>query len=77
MADPVAAVSDLVAHCKKELPAYAIPVYLRILPRMNITMTFKHQKVTLRKEGVDPNVVQDLLLHNLNGKLISSFFLDN
>jgi acyl-CoA synthetase (AMP-forming)/AMP-acid ligase II len=63
--DPEAALADLVQHCKAHLPAYAIPVYLRILERVAVTVTFKHQKVTLRKDGVDPSVVNDVLLRKV------------
>jgi len=47
--------------CKKELPAYAIPLFIRSLKQMDTTGTFKTQKVQLRNEGVDPSVVQDKL----------------
>jgi len=45
--------------CQKELPAYAQPLFLRFLPDMDITGTFKHQKVELREKGCDPNKVSD------------------
>ena len=41
---------------------YAVPVFVRILPQMDTTGTFKHQKVQLRKQGADPTVVPDPLL---------------
>lgn len=49
----------LQAICKKELPAYAQPLFLRFLPETETTATFKHQKVQLREHGCDPNKVSD------------------
>ncbi|XP_062869788.1 long-chain fatty acid transport protein 4 [Trichomycterus rosablanca] len=45
----------------KALPPYARPVFLRFLPEVNKTGTFKFQKTELRCEGFDPNVVSDKL----------------
>ncbi|KXS20290.1 acetyl-CoA synthetase-like protein [Gonapodya prolifera JEL478] len=44
-------VKDLATHALKVLPRYAVPVFVRILPAMEITGTFKHRKVEYRKEG--------------------------
>jgi len=49
----------LQAICKKELPAYAQPLFLRFLPETETTATFKHQKVQLREHGCDPSKVSD------------------
>jgi fatty-acyl-CoA synthase len=49
----------LLKLCQKELPSYAQPLFLRFLPDMEITGTFKHQKVQLRDHGCDPNKVSD------------------
>jgi fatty-acyl-CoA synthase len=53
--------ASLYSHLSRALPPYAVPVFLRILPDMDTTGTFKHQKVRLRKEGCDPTVVSDVL----------------
>lgn len=45
-----------------QLPAYARPVFLRILPSMDTTGTFKMLKGDLRKQGFDPAEVKDQLL---------------
>lgn len=45
--------------CEKELPSYARPRFLRFLSDMDITGTFKHQKVQLRDQGFDPAKVPD------------------
>jgi fatty-acyl-CoA synthase len=53
--------AQLAAHAAAELPAYARPVFLRILPEIEVTGTFKHRKVELVKEGFDPAAVTDPL----------------
>jgi len=49
------------AHVNSQLPAYARPVFLRILPEMNTTGTFKMVKGDLRKEAYDLRQVSDAL----------------
>jgi len=46
--------AKLAKHCTDNLPAYAVPVFLRRLPVIEVTGTFKHQKVELRNQGCDP-----------------------
>ncbi|VFV21340.1 long-chain fatty acid transport [Lynx pardinus] len=48
---------------EKELPLYARPIFLRFLPELHKTGTFKLQKTELRKEGFDPSVVRDPLFY--------------
>lgn len=43
----------------QDLAAYARPLFLRILPEMEITGTFKHRKVDLVRDGFDPRKVSD------------------
>ncbi|KAF6127218.1 solute carrier family 27 member 4 [Phyllostomus discolor] len=50
-------------HLEKELPLYARPIFLRFLPELHKTGTFKLQKMELRKEGFDPAVVKDPLFY--------------
>ena len=38
-------------HASSALPAYAVPVFLRVRARLEVTGTFKHQKTALRDEG--------------------------
>lgn len=52
-------ISNLASHLKTRLPAYALPVFIRIKPDMEVTGTFKQRKVDLVKEGFDPSVVSD------------------
>lgn len=48
---------------EKELPLYARPIFLRLMPELHKTGTFKLQKTELRKEGFDPAVVKDPLFY--------------
>ena len=48
-------------YAKDNLPLYACPKFLRLMPQMVITSTFKHKKTDLVKEGFDPAVVSDPL----------------
>jgi acyl-CoA synthetase (AMP-forming)/AMP-acid ligase II len=45
---------SLAAHVRRELPRYALPLFLRVMPRvgMQMTGTNKQQKTSLQKEGV-------------------------
>jgi acyl-CoA synthetase (AMP-forming)/AMP-acid ligase II len=62
--------------CEKELPKYAQPLFLRFLPEMEITGTFKHQKVQLREQGCNPSVVTDQMFWlSPSGKKYESFRL--
>ena len=45
----------------QELPTYAQPRFVRVMRQLDTTGTFKIQKTTLRKEGVDPSQVDDPL----------------
>jgi acyl-CoA synthetase (AMP-forming)/AMP-acid ligase II len=45
--------AGLLALAKKDLPAYAVPMFVRLLPKLATTGTFKHQKGELRDEGMD------------------------
>lgn len=44
----------LLAHNKKALPRYAVPVFIRVLESHSTMHNNKQNKVPLRKEGVDP-----------------------
>ena len=49
------------AHVCGQLPAYAVPLFVRLVPRIETTATFKNLKAGLRKEGFDPSRIQDPL----------------
>ncbi|GAB3671338.1 long-chain-acyl-CoA synthetase [Salinisphaera aquimarina] len=46
--------NKLVAHLRKELPAFAIPVFIRLRPEQDVTGTMKYRKVDLKKQGYAP-----------------------
>lgn len=52
---------DLLELCRRELPKYSLPLFLRFLPEMEQTATFKQQKANLREQGCDPKVVEDAM----------------
>lgn len=47
----------------QSMPSYQKPLFLRISPQQHITTTFKFNKVTLKKEGFNPNLVSDKLFY--------------
>ena len=48
-------------HLHEKLPAYAVPVFIRIREQEEITGTFKYRKVELKKEHYDLNQVDEPL----------------
>lgn len=51
--------AKLGTYCRANLPGYSIPCFIRFLTNVNLTGTFKHQKVEYRNEGCDPAKVKD------------------
>ncbi|HWF77740.1 MAG TPA: long-chain-acyl-CoA synthetase [Caulobacteraceae bacterium] len=49
------------AFVAQRLPAYAQPAFLRLLPSMAVTGTFKYRKLDLVTQGFDPAVIRDPL----------------
>jgi fatty-acyl-CoA synthase len=49
------------AHIAAQLPAYARPVFVRLVHALDLTGTFKPRKVELVREGYDPTQVSDPL----------------
>jgi fatty-acyl-CoA synthase len=52
--DPGFEIAALNDHVGRELPAYAQPVFVRILPQIDVTGTFKQRKLDLVADGFDP-----------------------
>ena len=48
----------LARHALNTLPRYAVPIFLRITPALQYTGTFKIQKGQAKREGVDPDLIQ-------------------
>ena len=49
--------------CEVDLPTYARPLFLRLLPEAVLTATFKQRKVELVEEGYDLTKVKDDLYY--------------
>jgi fatty-acyl-CoA synthase len=54
VAGPEFDASTLAGKLANNLPVYARPVFLRLMPEIEITGTFKQRKVDLVKDGFDP-----------------------
>jgi citronellyl-CoA synthetase len=53
------------AHLARELPGYAVPVFLRMAESLTTTGTFKHRKAALREDGYDPRRIREPLFVRL------------
>jgi fatty-acyl-CoA synthase len=51
-------------HLASTLPEYAIPSFLRICPRIEITPTFKPRTMKLAQEGFNPSLIADPVYFN-------------
>jgi citronellyl-CoA synthetase len=51
--------SDLLTFARQHMPAYAVPLFLRVKVKMETTGTFKYQKTRLKDEGFDPGRTGD------------------
>ena len=51
--------SKLLEYMRQDLASYALPQFIRYLPEMESTGTFKQRKVDYQKEGIDIAVVTD------------------
>jgi fatty-acyl-CoA synthase len=56
--------AQLRAHLAGRLPDYARPLFLRLLPRMEVTATFKHKRNDLARTGYDPSATEDAIYFN-------------
>ena len=54
--------TEMATEFKKSLPAYAVPVFLRLQLKMETTSTFKYQKNSLKEQAFDPNKTKERLL---------------
>ena len=59
--------AKLLVHCKKNLPSYALPLFLRVLAEAGpATETLKQQKHDLRKQGCVPSACKPDVVYWLN-----------
>lgn len=49
--------AGLAAHALANLPRYAVPIFLRVADKLQYTGTFKIQKGTVKREGVDLDLI--------------------
>ncbi|XP_060561812.1 long-chain fatty acid transport protein 2-like [Ruditapes philippinarum] len=54
---------DIFHHAKENLPSYARPLFLRFPKEQAVTTTLKQQKTQLRKEGFQPQDIDDPLYY--------------
>lgn len=54
---------DIFDHTKQNLPSYARPLFLRFPKEQAVTVTLKQQKTQLRKEGFQPQDIDDPLYY--------------
>lgn len=57
----------LLAHLRQELPAYAVPLFLRLSAQLETTGTFKHKKAPLKEQAYDLERCSDPLYAWLPG----------
>ena len=53
--------AELSRHVAQRLPPYARPRFLRLMPELTVTSTFKVKKLDLQRQGYDPSRVSDPL----------------
>ncbi|KAG9064966.1 hypothetical protein KI688_002284 [Linnemannia hyalina] len=53
---------DFAKFALKNLPKYSVPIFIRKVPEMEITGTFKQRKIELVNEGMDPTKIKDEML---------------
>ncbi|KAI1287438.1 Long-chain fatty acid transport protein 4 [Halotydeus destructor] len=46
-----------------DLPSYAMPIFVRILDKVDLTGTFKFNKVALKRDSFDPQVTRDSIYY--------------
>ncbi|RON06694.1 long-chain-acyl-CoA synthetase [Pseudomonas brassicacearum] len=51
--------SELLGFARQHMPAYAVPLFLRVKVKMETTGTFKYQKTRLKDEAFDPGKTGD------------------
>jgi citronellyl-CoA synthetase len=57
----------LASYLQQSMPAYAVPLFIRLLGSVDVTGTFKYKKSDLKQQAYDPNAVADILLVQLPG----------
>jgi len=53
--------AELASQLRAQLPAYAVPLFLRLRAEQETTATFKYRKVDLKRAGFDPGQIDEPL----------------
>jgi fatty-acyl-CoA synthase len=59
--DPDLDLADLRSYLSFRLPEYARPLFLRVRGEIDVTATFKQRKISLVKDGFDPENIRDAI----------------
>ncbi len=59
--------SKFLSYLQEYLPEYAVPKFIRFRKEIETTATLKIQKIDMKKEGFDPNKIEDPLFMLLPG----------
>lgn len=59
---------ELTAHVREKMPAYEIPVFIRVREQQEVTGTFKYRKVELKEEAYHLDKVGDEPVYVIVGK---------
>ncbi len=60
--------AELTRHVREKMPAYEIPVFIRVREQQEVTGTFKYRKVELKKEAYHLDQVGDEPIYVIVGK---------
>lgn len=52
---------EFLAECKRRLPPFCIPIFVRFVDQLELTGTFKLPKIFLQRQGFDPAIIKDPL----------------
>lgn len=70
-------INQLSSDIQKNLPAYARPIFIRILPEVPMTSTFKFKKVELQKDGYNIDKIKDPIYMLDRSGIYQKFTLEN
>ena len=69
-------ISNLYKSIESKLPPYAIPLFVRLLPTLELTGTHKIIKSGLKKDGYDPSFTKSDKVFALDRKVKKYVLLD-
>ncbi|XP_076351947.1 long-chain fatty acid transport protein 4-like isoform X1 [Tachypleus tridentatus] len=54
---------ELLSELERQLPSYAVPYFIRLVDRIEVTGTYKLRKIDLQKEGFDIHRIPDFIYY--------------